>query len=340
MIGKSILLTIVPLSHVYGLLTTLAAVTVGAETVLLRKFEPHPFMNAIQTHRVNTMALVPPLVMFMAQSPLIDEYDLSSVVFVACGAAPLTKEMGDAFLARMPSVLFLGQGYGMTEMTLGALAQTLIRMKSGSVGILRQGVWGKIVDTETGDALGPHTRGELCFKGSIIMKGYVRNTEETKKIIDADGWLHTGDIGYYDDDEEWFIVDRLKELIKYKGFQVPPAEIENILMTHPDILDAAVIGIPDDRAGELPLAFVVKKPNSVLTEKDVGDFVAGEDLFEAILQILQEYFNMFCLFRFAADVSVEKRLHGGVRFTNDIPRNVAGKILRRVLREKITQKSE
>lgn len=274
-LGQAIALMVIPLFHVYGLIMTLTSVASGAETVLLRKFEPRPFLNAIQTYHVNLCAMVPPLMLFLVQSPLVDEYDLSSILIIGSGAAPCSQELLDALMKRVPSIMFIGQGYGMTEMTLSALTQTPFRMKSGSVGVLRQGVWGKIVDVETGDALGPNQRGEMCFKGSIIMKGYINNEAETKQIIDADGWLHTGDVGYYDEDEEWFIVDRIKELIKYKGFQVPPAELEAILISHQNILDAAVIGIPDEKAGELPLAFVVKRPGSNLTEKEVCDFVAG-----------------------------------------------------------------
>lgn len=164
----------------------------------------------------------------------------------------------------------------MSEMTLSVLAQTETHEAVGSVGSLRSGMYGKVIDTETGQPLGPNQRGEMCFKGSSIMRGYINNKEATRETIDADGWLHTGDIGYYDDNHEWFIVDRLKELIKYKGYQVPPAEIEAILLKHAEIIDAAVIGIPDEKAGELPFAFVVPRKNSKLTHKDVIEYVASE----------------------------------------------------------------
>lgn len=261
--------------HAYGLLMTIGSAICGAEVVLLRRFEERSFLNAIQTYRTNIAAMVPPLLLFLANSPLVDSYDLSSLLIMGCGAAPLSKQLYDAVIKRLDTILFLGQGYGMTEMTLSVLTQTPIRMKAGSVGVLQPGTWGKIVDTETGTALGLYERGEMCFKGSAIMKGYVRDVNATKQTIDGDGWLHTGDIGYYDDDEEWFIVDRIKELIKYKGYQVPPAEIENLLLTHPNVLDAAVIGIPDEKAGELALAFVVPKPDSAVTEQEICEFVAS-----------------------------------------------------------------
>lgn len=276
-LGRLSILMVIPCFHTYGLLTTVGTSICGAEIVFLPKFEEHQFLNTIQKYKTNTAFLVPPLLVFLAKSPLIDKYDISSLIVIGCGAAPLSKEISDAVKDRL-NVMALRQGYGMSEMTLSVLAQTEGFDKVGSVGTLRAGTWGKIIDPDTGKALGPNQRGEMCFKGSPIMRGYIRNEAATKQTIDADGWLHTGDIGYYDDDHEWFIVDRLKELIKYKGFQVPPAEIEAQLLTHSDIIDAAVIGIEDENAGELPFAFVVRKPNSKLSEKDVIDFIASKCL--------------------------------------------------------------
>lgn len=274
-LGRVIALMVVPLFHAYGLLTTITSSICGAEIVLLPKFEERSFLGAIQKYKTNLAFLVPPLVLFLAKSPLVDEYDVSSLLIIGCGAAPLSKDLQDAVKNRL-NVFSVRQGYGMSEMTLSVLTQSELNNKAGSVGTLRPGVWGKIVDPSNGKTLGPNQRGEMCFKGSAIMKGYIRDVNATRETIDANGWLHTGDIGYYDEDGEWFIVDRIKELIKYKGYQVPPAEIEAVLLTHPDILDAAVIGIPDEKAGELPLAFVVRHKNSNLTEKDVCDFVASK----------------------------------------------------------------
>lgn len=272
---RVIILMVVPLFHAYGLLTSVGSSICGAEIVILPRFEEHSFLNAIQTYKTNIAFLVPPIIVFLVRSPLVLKYDVSSLLIIGCGAAPLSKDLQDAVKARL-NVFSVRQGYGMSEMTLSVLTQSEMNNKAGSVGTLRPGVWGKIVDPESGKILGPNTRGEMCFKGSAVMKGYTRNADATRLTIDADGWLHTGDIGYYDDDEEWFIVDRIKELIKYKGYQVPPAEIEAILLTHPGILDAAVIGIPDEKAGELPLAFVVRKPDSNLTERNICDYVASK----------------------------------------------------------------
>lgn len=284
-IGKGIILMVLPLFHAYGLLTTLSSVVNGAETVVLRTFEARSFLDAIQTYQVNFGAVVPSLATFLAEHPLVDEYDVTSLMIMTCGAAPLRKEIYKALLNRLKNILFFAQSYNMTEMTLTVLTQTPLRMKLGSVGILRPGVWGKVVDIETGDTLGPHERGEMCFKGSTVMNGYRRNLENTRQIIDADGWLHTGDIGYYDGEQEWFIVDRMNELINYKGFQLAPVDIEAILMAHPDVVDTAVIGIPDESFGGVPLAFVVRKADSNLIETDVWDFVAGNTAFHSRITI-------------------------------------------------------
>jgi len=166
----------------------------------------------------------------------------------------------------------------------------------------------KVIHEETGKSLGPNKVGELCMKGPFLMKWYINNPQATAETIDKDGWLHTGDIAYYDEDNQFFIVDRLKELIKFKGFQVAPAELEGLLLSNPKIKDAGVIGIPDEIAGELPFAFVVKQPGDTLTEQEVKDFVAK-------------------------NVSNTKWLRGGVKFVDEIPKNPIGKIMRRDLKD-------
>ena len=194
----------------------------------------------------------------------------------------------------------------MSESTLGVLGTNAI-IKPGSVGEPLQGVYVKVID-ENGKSLGQNKRGELCFKSDRTMKGYINDPQATKETIDSDGWIHSGDIAYYDEDNQFYIVDRLKELIKYKAYQVPPAEIEGLLLTNPKIRDSGVIGIPDEDSGELPLAFVVKQPGVTLTEKEVQDFVAE-------------------------NASKAKWLRGGVKFIDAVPRNPSGKILRRELRD-------
>ncbi|XP_034485397.1 4-coumarate--CoA ligase 1 [Drosophila innubila] len=300
------LLTVIPWFHAFGCLTLITTATMGTRLVYLPKFEENLFLSAIEKYRVMMAFMVPPLMVFLAKHPIVDKYDLSSLMVLLCGAAPLSRETEDQIKERI-GVPFIRQGYGLSESTLSVLVQNDDFCKPGSVGVLKVGIYAKVIDPDTGKLLGANERGELCFKGDGIMKGYIGDTKSTQTAI-KDGWLHTGDIGYYDDEFEFFIVDRIKELIKYKGFQVPPAEIEALLLTNDKIKDAAVIGKPDEEAGELPMAFVVKQANVQLTEDDV-------------IQFVQER------------ASPAKRIRGGVIFIDEIPKNPSGKILRRVLRD-------
>ncbi|KAM8707266.1 hypothetical protein ACLKA7_011372 [Drosophila subpalustris] len=299
-------LTVIPWFHAFGCLTLITTATRGTCLVYLPKFEEKLFLGAIEKYRVMVAFMVPPLMVFLAKHPIVDKYDLSSLMVLLCGAAPLSRETEDQIKERI-GVPFIRQGYGLSESTLSVLVQNDEFCKPGSVGVLKVGIYAKVIDPDTGKLLGANERGELCFKGDGIMKGYIGDVKSTQSAI-KDGWLHTGDIGYYDDEFEFFIVDRIKELIKYKGFQVPPAEIEALLLTNDKIKDAAVIGKPDEEAGELPMAFVVKQANVQLTESEV-------------IQFVQER------------ASPAKRLRGGVIFIDEIPKNPSGKILRRVLRE-------
>lgn len=304
---ERVCLGLLPWFHGFGI-TVLTGVVSGAlaKIAYLPKFEEALFLSCIENNRCNILFLVPPLMVFLSKHPMVDDYDVSSARVIICGAAPLSKETEQAVIDRLKNPkLSILQGYGMSELSLAVLLQKSIR-KPGSVGDLNCGSYGKVIN-EKGEALGPNERGELCFKGNQLMIGYINDEKATKGCIDEEGWLHTGDVGYYDEDKQFYIVDRVKELIKYKGFQVPPAEIESILLTHPKIKDAAVIGIPDELAGEKALAYVVKMDES-LTEQEVLDHVAKIS-------------------------SPAKRLHGGVIFTDIIPKNPSGKILRRDLRE-------
>nr|XP_029713865.1 luciferin 4-monooxygenase-like [Aedes albopictus] len=296
-------LAVTPLFHVLASVGLINMVTNNCRCVLMPKFDAHLFLNSIQKYKVNLMSVVPPLMVFLARHPMVDSYDLSSLMTLFCGAAPLSKEIEDQVRERL-GIAFVRQGYGMTETTYVMLMQTGFENKSGCVGKVRMGQWAKVIDPDSGAVLGPNQRGELCFKGSLIMKGYIGKESD----VDEDGWLHTGDIGYYDEDEDFFIVDRIKELIKYKGFQVAPAELEAILLKHPKVKDAAVIGVPDERVGELATAFIVKEHGDEVNEEEIKAFVAQH-------------------------VSQQKQLHGGVRFIDKVPKTATGKILRRKLRD-------
>lgn len=242
----------------------------------------------------------------MAKSPKFDNYDLSSVKEISSGAAPLSRDVEDQVIERFKGKVCVRQGYGMSETTYGVIA-TLDVFKPGSIGEALPNVYVKVID-DNGKSLVANQVGELCFKGDRIMKGYVDDLEATSSTIDKDGWLHSGDMAHYDEDKQFFVVDRKKELIKYNGFQVAPAELEGVLLSNPKIKDCGVIGIPDERAGELPFAFVVKQPGAELTEGDVLKFMKQ-------------------------NVSKTKWLRGGCKFIDAIPKNPSGKLLRKDMRE-------
>lgn len=247
----------------------------------------------------------PPILVFFTKTPYFDNYDLTSLREIFCGAAVISKELEDSVKRRFKDEVSIRQIYGMTETSTGVTG-SFVPGPPGSVGNIFRGMKGKVID-DNGRSLGPNQRGELCFKGPRVMKGYIGNDEATKETIDMDGWLHTGDIGYYDENFIFYVVDRKKELIKYNAYQVPPAEIELLLQSYPKIRDAGVIGIPDDNTGEKALAFVVKQPGESLTDTEVIGFVRE-------------------------NLSKPKQLHGGVRFIDEIPRNSSGKVLRKDLK--------
>lgn len=295
-----------PFFHIYGMMVMLNCyIAAGGSVVTLPRFDLELFLRLAQDHKARSLWIVPPVAIALAKHPIIDQFDLSGLEFVGCAAAPLGDELSDAVSTRLNCVTM--QGYGMTELSPVSHMSHPDSARSGAAGKIVANTECKIVDTKTGESLGPDQDGELLVRGPQVMKGYLNNPEATEETIDADGWLHTGDIACIDADGYLFIRDRLKELIKYKGFQVAPAELEAILMTHPKIGDAAVIGAPDDEAGEVPVAFVVLAPEQSLSEDDVKAHVAEQ---------LAHY----------------KHLHR-VSFVDSIPKSPSGKILRRFLRD-------
>nr|BAQ25863.1 luciferase homolog [Cryptalaus berus] len=300
-------LSFMPFFHGFGFCTNLGYFLVGNRIVMLKRFQPELFLRSIQDYEVRSVLAVPPIILFLAKSPIVDKYDLTSLKEIGVGAAPLGKEVGEAVAKRL-NLEGIRQGYGLTEATLAVTFTPNNEFRPGSSGTVVPLMSAKVINIDNGESLGPNVVGELCFKGGLVMRGYAGNIKATKEAIDEDGWLHTGDLGYYDKEGHFYIVDRLKELIKYKGFQVPPAELEGLLLKHPCIKDAAVIGIPDELAGELPAAFVVKQPGKKLSEKEVFDYIANQ-------------------------VSSPKHLRGGVRFIDEIPKSATGKIVRKALRE-------
>lgn len=306
----------VPMFHIYGLAVfALALVATGTTVVILSKYEMHDMLSTIEKYKVTYLPLVPPILIALVNGAdqIRSKYNLSSLQSVLSGGAPLSKEVIEGFVEKYPTVTIL-QGYGLTESTgVGASTDSLEESRRyGTAGLLSPDMEAKIVEPETGEALPVNRTGELWLRGLSIMKGYFSNAEATASTVDAEGWLKTGDLCYIDDDGFIFVVDRLKELIKYKGYQVPPAELEALLLTHPEISDAAVIPFPDKEAGQFPMAYVVRKAGSNLSAGAVMDFVAGQ-------------------------VAPYKRIRR-VAFTTSIPKNQSGKILRKDLIQLATSK--
>ncbi|RZC60623.1 hypothetical protein C5167_022402 [Papaver somniferum] len=305
-----VVLSTVPLFHVYGLVCILKAAAMGETLVVInqeRRFEVGRLMKIVEDYKVTNLAVAPPVILAMCKGPRMDHvHDMKSLTTVVCGGAPLLVEVISRFRDRYPN-LVVAQAYGLTE-TTGGVFRTLGAEESrriGSTGRLSSNMQAKIVDPETGAALPPCKQGELWVKEAAIMKGYVGEEKATLTTLDTDGWLKTGDLCYIDNEGYLYVIDRLKELIKYKGYQVAPAELEELLQSHPDVLDAAVIPYPNEEAGHVPMAFLVKRPHSSIDEPQVMDFIAKQ-------------------------VSPYKKIRK-VKFIDCIPRNAPGKILRKEL---------
>ncbi|MCE7984911.1 MAG: 4-coumarate--CoA ligase family protein [Caldilinea sp. CFX5] len=303
-IEDDVVMGILPFFHIYGMMVIMNyALYMGATVVSMPRFDMEQFLQLIQQHKVTYANLVPPIILGLAKHPLVDKYNLASLRCITSAAAPLGADVEQACQQRLGCVVI--QGYGMTEASPATHIRNNVQRlgKAGSVGQCIPNTETKIVDITTGAALGPKQEGEVWIRGPQVMMGYLNNPTATANTVDRDGWLHTGDIGYYDEDGYFYIVDRLKELIKYKGFQVAPAELEALLLSHPAIADAAVIGKADEEAGEVPKAFIVPK----------GDVTA-----DAILAFVAER------------VAPYKKIRE-IEVVTQIPKSASGKILRRVL---------
>ncbi|MFF3375748.1 4-coumarate--CoA ligase family protein [Streptomyces sp. NPDC002680] len=307
------ILAVLPFFHIYGL-TALMNMPLkrGAAVVVLPRFDLDTFLAAIEKHRITGLFVAPPIVLALAKHPAVEQYDLSSLEYVLSSAAPLDAALAAACSARLglPPV---GQAYGMTELSPGTHIVPLDDMSTappGTVGRLLPSTEMRILSLDDPDRdADADEAGEIVIRGPQVMKGYLGNPDATAAMIDDDGWLHTGDVGRVDADGWLFVVDRVKELIKYKGFQVAPAELEALLLTHPGIADAAVIGVYNADNNEVPHAYVVRQPSAPdLSEGEVMMYVAER-------------------------VAPYKRVRQ-VTFIEGVPRAASGKILRRQLREK------
>jgi acyl-CoA synthetase (AMP-forming)/AMP-acid ligase II len=301
---------VLPFFHAYGQVVLMAAALwQGATLVTMPRFDLEQFLTILQDYRVSRAAVVPPIVLALAKHPLVDRFDLSALRFLNSAAAPLSAELEQACAKRLDCIV--GQGYGLTETSPALTVHPLqeARIRHGSTGQLVPNTEAKVVDLGTGEALGRNQDGELCFRGPQVMAGYLHNPEATAQMVDPDGWLHTGDIGHVDDDGYFYVIDRVKELIKYKGHQVAPAELEAVLVAHLQIADAAVVRVPDEEAGEVPKAFVVA--TTQLSAQQVMDWVAEQ-------------------------VAPHKKVRA-VEFIDQIPKSLSGKILRRLLMDRDQQ---
>ena len=304
--ADDVALAILPFFHIYGMQVLMNGLLAnGCTIVTMPRFDLEQALTVIQEHKVTWFFAVPPIVLALAKHPMVDDFDTDSLNVVFSGAAPLSAELGEEAEQRLGCSVV--QGYGMTELSPVSHATIPGQAKAGSSGVTVSNTECRIVDLE-GNDLGVDEDGELWVRGPQVMKGYLNNEEATAATIDADGWLHTGDVAHIDSDGHIFIVDRIKELIKYKGFQVPPAELEGLLLTHPAVADSAVIGIPDDEAGEIPKAFITLKPGQEASAEEIQEFVAGQVASYKQVRLLE--------------------------FIDEIPKSASGKILRRELRDR------
>lgn len=301
------LTAVLPFFHIYGLVVVLTGcLSLGATVVTMPRFDLEGFLGIMQQHRVTRAHLVPPIILALAKHPVVDRYDLSGLKSIISGAAPLGEEVARACAERLRCRV--QQGYGLTETSpvTHAFPAEVEPVRYGSIGVCLPNTECMVADLATGAPLGPGEAGEICIRGPQVMLGYLNRPQATAQMIDDDGWLHTGDVGVADTGGYFTIVDRVKELIKYKGMQVAPAELEAVLLSHPAIADAAVIPSPDEEAGEVPKAFVVRRGE--IGEEEIMAYVA-------------------------ARVAPHKKIRR-LEFTDQIPKSASGKILRRVLVER------
>ncbi|GAA5810441.1 hypothetical protein MFLAVUS_003862 [Mucor flavus] len=307
------LLGVVPLFHILGIFRFIhLAVYEGRTTVLMARYDLEKFCQSVEKYKITSLYVVPPMLLQLVNSPsIVDKYDFSSVVGFHAGAAPVSSGLSNQINKKFNIPVL--QGYGMTETASVLTYQTIETYIPGSVGRMISGI-DAIVTDENGRVLPSGERGEICIKGPIVMQGYLNNPEATAEVIDKNGYLHTGDIGYFDKLGNWYIVDRSKELIKYNAFQIAPAELESVLIECPLVSDAAVIGIYDKkRDTEVPRAYLSLSSLG----KNLDSTKASSEIHKFVNEKVSEY----------------KRLRGGIEFIEVVPKSVSGKILRKDLRE-------
>jgi acyl-CoA synthetase (AMP-forming)/AMP-acid ligase II len=306
MSSDDVLAGVLPFFHIYGMTVIMnLGLREGARIVTMPRFDLEQFLDLIEQQGVTRAFIVPPIALALAKHPAVEGRDLSSLNLIVSGAAPLGEELTAQVAERVGCHVI--QGYGLTETSPVTHKGSIdpAADKRGTIGTPLPGTECRIVDPETGQDAAVGDRGEVWIRGPQVMRGYLNNPEATAATVDGDGWLHTGDIGVVDEDGYFQIVDRLKELIKYKGYQVAPAELEALIITHPEVADVAVIGVPDEECGELPKAYVVPAGGG-LDADELMEWVAGQ-------------------------VAPQKKIRL-VETVDQIPKSPSGKILRRELK--------
>lgn len=296
---------LLPIFHNFALEIALDALYHGAKIITLLKFEEESFLSTLKNHKATMLFVVPPVMLFLGSEKTKQDY-MEYLRCIFCAAAPIGADDILRTLQKSSSNVNFVQGYGQTE-AMCCLTYTPYGLKDyKSVGVPVVNTEMKIVDLENGTSKQPFEEGEICFRGPQMSLGYLNELQKTRETIDQNGWFHTGDVGYYDEDGKFYIVDRIKEMIKVKGFQVAPAELEAVLRNHPAVEDVGVIGIPDERKGEAPVAFIKMKPDAKISEKELKSFLSGKI---AAFKMIDKFF-----------------------FIDIIPKNPSGKILRKNLR--------
>ncbi|KAK2157123.1 hypothetical protein NP493_1903g00022 [Ridgeia piscesae] len=310
--GAEVYIAELPFCHSYGYWLFLYQCLANGDTVVIYpRYNATRFVQSIQKYKATVLIVVPPIAVDITQlAEAGDRTAFASVHTIISGAAPLSPDFLRK-LKRLTGIRRVQTLYGMTETGPITMLKWDEDSTAGSVGCLISNTECKVVNPQTGEELGPYQDGELLIRGPTVMKCYF--TVSSQDDLDADGWLHTGDMVHYDSTGRFYVVARYKQIIKYKGTQVSPTYLENMLLTHPAVTDAAVIGLPDLRAGELPAAFVVLKAGSTATQAEIKDFVDEK-------------------------VAPYNKLRGGVTFIEKVPRSPSGKILRRPLRDEAVRK--
>ncbi|KAJ7104347.1 phenylacetyl-CoA ligase [Mycena belliarum] len=310
---------VLPMYHIYGLVINLHFILYARMTLVVApKFNFEKMLDSISRYQITNLMIVPPQALLMCSHPAVPNYDISSVRSCMIAAAPISPELTKSFLQVLPGI-HLGQGYGMTE-TCAAVSMFPISPKIGilgSGGKLVPGTFAKVVKHD-GTLASTREQGELYLRGPQVTLGYYKDIISTNEAF-VNGWLRTGDEVCFDEEGNLYIIDRVKELIKVKGHQVAPAELEGHLLGHKDVTDAAVIGVPDTFAGELPLAFIVLRPRVAVAVNNDAQLRSKveKNIFEHVSTVKSQY----------------KWLKGGIQFVEVIPKSASGKILRRILRE-------